>query len=1182
MKVSSVLPAILLSFLILSIHAHLFPVRYHRSESSAPMITDGWGTNPPHQNCSTRASDVVINEFLPDPSTDWDGSGDLDYYGDEWIELYNKGNTEVDISGWRLDDITSGGAQYYSIPGSTSIDPGHVLVFFGSETDVGLNNGGDTVNLMDEYGNPIDSYSYVHSGNDISYARIPDGGDSWEEVAQPTPGDLNSGAETGGTIELVVDGAYPITAIDLIDRAEDYVYVLQYLAISYPGHPDYAPSRLYSALIDAHGRGVNVKVLLDDTPLENSETKVYLENNGLDVKMDGNAIKLHSKLIVSDHRVLLGSTNWGYKSTTENHETNLKMESTPVGLYFKSYFEDLWSDPALYPAGAPVDTGEIATVVCDEYFSNAGDMIDNAESRIDLIMYHITEAAQARTLVDKLVGASGRGVRVRVLMEHCDYIDYVDEDNIAVRDVLCSQGVAAVLDDDSINTHAKVLLCDDTVLLGSTNWAYEAFNYQLNTNVRVANGTMAGMVGDYFDGLWELHGTTTGSLEITGGTGSAGLDFTVGDEVTMTVIDEDTNLNISYIEELDVTVSSERDAGGITVTLVETGEDTGVYSGIFTLSTASDETEHRIECREGDTVTTVYHDAFDSNGTGHDITRSVVIAGISGDISLTSPPDGESMDATSVWLNWTYEYDGPESIEFDLVVDDGENPTKVVASSLSTGSHLLRDLVDGATYYWKVIPLADGIPQGWESETRNFTIGIHGFATPLAPDDGMVVTGYSVLLEWEWTYEGNAAITFDVHLKMDDGDFAVFRSGLKETSVRIWDLEDGVSYRWKVIPLYNGNELGDVSLEWSFEVEFPGTIELREPGIGGVVTGSGTHLEWSPGYNGSRLPTFNVYLGTSAADAKLAAREVTGNRCAVTGLADGADYVWWVTPVIEGTEREWRSDEGSFIVEYAGSVELLSPANGSTVRELLVELQWKLHYEGVSDIAFSVYLGGDEMPKEAVMTLGTDNDVTVKNLEDGKTYYWYVQPHADLEKTTWSSPVWSFSVDVGSDDPGPGDDDTGRDDDDSGKETGGAGVKVILIVVGVIVVVLLCVGLVGAILIAGKRKREGSASGTASDPLRVDPGSAPLSEPAKGEVGLSEVRQNNPDPFQPPREADGTPPPPGKGKDYVPRPPHRSEVAPTPHPVCDAASTYPEVEVVEHPIHPEGRGEDPPLPPWPQ
>jgi hypothetical protein len=121
---------------------------------------------------------VVINEFLPDPASDWNGDGKVDSK-DEWIELYNKESSAVDISNWILDDLENGGTKPYTI--GTTIEPGGFLTFYKSETGVGLNNGGDTVRVLDSAGNLVDSHSYTSSSDNISQGRVPDGGNNWME-----------------------------------------------------------------------------------------------------------------------------------------------------------------------------------------------------------------------------------------------------------------------------------------------------------------------------------------------------------------------------------------------------------------------------------------------------------------------------------------------------------------------------------------------------------------------------------------------------------------------------------------------------------------------------------------------------------------------------------------------------------------------------------------------------------------------------------------------------------------------------------------------------------------------------------------------------------------------------------------------------------------------------------------
>ena len=47
---------------------------------------------------------VVLNEYLPHPSSDWDGSGEANSR-DEYIEVINMGTKEISLKNWKLDDL---------------------------------------------------------------------------------------------------------------------------------------------------------------------------------------------------------------------------------------------------------------------------------------------------------------------------------------------------------------------------------------------------------------------------------------------------------------------------------------------------------------------------------------------------------------------------------------------------------------------------------------------------------------------------------------------------------------------------------------------------------------------------------------------------------------------------------------------------------------------------------------------------------------------------------------------------------------------------------------------------------------------------------------------------------------------------------------------------------------------
>ena len=128
---------------------------------------------------------VRISEFLPRPHYDWNGDGHADN-GDEFIELVNLGPGAVDLDNWLLDD-GEGGSKPYEIP-ETGLLPGHVVVFFASQTHIRLNDGRDTVRLFTPDGRLVDAVSYRAAAWNLSWCR-PDWG--WGGITYPcwpTPG----------------------------------------------------------------------------------------------------------------------------------------------------------------------------------------------------------------------------------------------------------------------------------------------------------------------------------------------------------------------------------------------------------------------------------------------------------------------------------------------------------------------------------------------------------------------------------------------------------------------------------------------------------------------------------------------------------------------------------------------------------------------------------------------------------------------------------------------------------------------------------------------------------------------------------------------------------------------------------------------------------------------------------
>jgi len=139
----------------------------------------------------TPTATVVINEFLPRAGFDWNQDGKVDVF-DEFIEIANLGPVDVNLSGWKLDDAAGQGSNPYTLPAKI-LKPGERIVFYASQTNVLLSDGGDTVRLLNPNNVIKDARSYsVVKVADVSWCRLPDINGSWFADCFPTPNQRNS------------------------------------------------------------------------------------------------------------------------------------------------------------------------------------------------------------------------------------------------------------------------------------------------------------------------------------------------------------------------------------------------------------------------------------------------------------------------------------------------------------------------------------------------------------------------------------------------------------------------------------------------------------------------------------------------------------------------------------------------------------------------------------------------------------------------------------------------------------------------------------------------------------------------------------------------------------------------------------------------------------------------------
>jgi len=135
-------------------------------------------------NDPARNTNVVINEILYHPPSD-EPSG-------EYVELCNRGEAAVDVSGWRFVEGID-----FAIPAGTVIpakgylavaaDANWIRAAYGDIPVVGdfdgrLSNQGEVVRLVDQWGNLVDEVDYLTGGN---WPGLADGGGSSMELQNP-------------------------------------------------------------------------------------------------------------------------------------------------------------------------------------------------------------------------------------------------------------------------------------------------------------------------------------------------------------------------------------------------------------------------------------------------------------------------------------------------------------------------------------------------------------------------------------------------------------------------------------------------------------------------------------------------------------------------------------------------------------------------------------------------------------------------------------------------------------------------------------------------------------------------------------------------------------------------------------------------------------------------------------
>ncbi|MFH1678226.1 MAG: phospholipase D-like domain-containing protein [Candidatus Omnitrophota bacterium] len=143
--------------------------------------------------------------------------------------------------------------------------------------------------------------------------------------------------------DIVFGKAYQKTLHKYLTQSENSITIAMYFIIINPADKTNPVNELVDNLIAAKKRGVEVKVILEDSKLkENRLAYEKLRENNIAVYFDTPAHLLHIKSVIIDDRyVFVGSANWSKAAIEDNYEAACFEDSAWDALVLKEYIDNI-------------------------------------------------------------------------------------------------------------------------------------------------------------------------------------------------------------------------------------------------------------------------------------------------------------------------------------------------------------------------------------------------------------------------------------------------------------------------------------------------------------------------------------------------------------------------------------------------------------------------------------------------------------------------------------------------------------------------------------------------------------------------------------------------------------------------------------------------------------------------
>jgi cardiolipin synthase len=291
-------------------------------------------------------------------------------------------------------------------------------------------------------------------------------------------------------VVLPDDSAQPI--LDAIHRATKSLRIKMFV---------FSDPTLLGAVIDAHRRGVKVRVMLNPArrsgEAENEGSRKTLTQAGVEV-IDSNPVfdLTHEKSMVVDDRIaFVKSLNWETKNLTETRDYAVITDNTHEVSEVIDCFEADWSRKSF-------DPGEHAHLIWCE--GNGRDKIAEFIDQAKHTLFLQNERYQDAIIIEHLVRAKVRGVKVHVMAR--------PPHTLKKEKLVEGVGGLRIMDDVGIKVHklkhlklhAKMLFADGVrAIVGSINLAPGSFDSRRELAIEVRDEDVIERVDKIAHHDWE-------------------------------------------------------------------------------------------------------------------------------------------------------------------------------------------------------------------------------------------------------------------------------------------------------------------------------------------------------------------------------------------------------------------------------------------------------------------------------------------------------------------------------------------------------------------------------------------------------------------------------------------------------------------------------------------------------